>query len=330
MHQAATRAAAFAWRIHGGSCRRGGREYTQSGRRSIAAAAAGAAPRALNGPPRAVVSARREAGAAMDRRLALVTGASAGIGAAFARLLAGRGYDLLLTARRADRLAAVAEDVRLRHGVESLVVAADLADPEAPGRILDHLATHGRHVDLLVNNAGYGLPGVYAETRWAEQAAFIQVMVTAPCELAHRVLPGMRARRFGRIVNVASLAGLIPGAAGHTLYAASKAFLVKASQSLHLEAAADGVHVTALCPGFTRSEFHDVNGTRALVDAAAPAWLWLDAEAVAAAGCEAVEANRAVCVPGAPNKAIAALAKAVPDDWLLALIAARGGRFRKA
>jgi short-subunit dehydrogenase len=265
----------------------------------------------------------------MDRRLALVTGASAGIGAAFARIFASHGYDVALTARRADRLEALAEEIRLRHGVETLTVAADLAEPEASGQILDHLTAHGRSVDALVNNAGYGLPGTYGETRWAEQAGFIQVMVTAPCELAHRVLGGMSARRFGRIVNVASLAGLVPGAAGHTLYAASKAFMVKFSQSLHLEAAGEGVHVTALCPGFTYSEFHDVNGTRALVSGATPPWLWLGADEVAAAGYEAVEANRAVCVPGAPNKAIAAFAKMVPDEWALALMASQGGRFRK-
>jgi uncharacterized protein len=265
----------------------------------------------------------------MNRRLALVTGASAGIGAAFARILASHGYDLALTARRTERLEALAEEIRLRYGGETLMVGADLAEPEAPGQILDHLTAHGRSVDALVNNAGYGLPGTYADTDWRDQAAFIQVMVTAPCELAHRVLDGMRQRRFGRIVNVASLAGLLPAAAGHTLYAASKAFLVRFSQSLHLEAAADGVHVTALCPGFTYSEFHDVNGTRALASASTPAWLWLGADEVAAAGYEAVEANRAVCVPGAPSKAIAAFAKAVPEDWALALMASQGGRFRK-
>lgn len=265
----------------------------------------------------------------MDRRLALVTGASAGIGAAFARVFARHGYDLMLTARRADRLEALAEEIRLGQGVETLAVTADLAEPDAPGRILDRLAAHGRSVDALVNNAGYGLPGTYADTRWDEQAAFLQVMVTAPCELAHRVVPGMQARGFGRIVNIASLAGLIPGAAGHTLYAASKAFLVKFSQSLHLEVAPHGVHVTALCPGFTYSEFHDVNGTRERVSAATPAWLWMDADAVARAGYKAVEANRPVWVPGAPNKAIATLAKALPDDLALALMASQGGRFRK-
>jgi short-subunit dehydrogenase len=265
----------------------------------------------------------------MDRRLALVTGASAGIGAAFARILASHGYDLALTARRGERLEKLAEELSLRFGVEALTVTADLADPEAPGHILDTVTAHGRTVDALVNNAGYGLPGGYAETPWSEQQAFLQVMLHAPLELAQRVLAGMIARRFGRIVNVASLAGLVPGAAGHTLYGPAKSFLVKFSQGLHLETAGQGVHVTALCPGFTYSEFHDVNGTRAQISASTPPWLWMGADEVAAAGYEAVEANRAVCVPGAPNKAIAAFAKLVPDEWALALMASQGPRFRK-
>jgi hypothetical protein len=265
----------------------------------------------------------------MDRRLALVTGASAGIGAAFARALASHGYDVALTARRTERLEKLGEEISLRYGVEILSVAADLSEPEAPGQILDFLTAHGRTVDALVNNAGYGLTGAYGETRWEDQRAMIQVMMTAPAELAHRVLPGMIHRGFGRIVNVASLAGLIPPAAGHTLYGATKAFLVRFSQCLHLEAQPHGVHVSALCPGYTYSEFHDVNGTRAQITAATPPWLWLGADEVAAAGYEAVEANRPICVPGAPNKAIAAVAKLIPDEWALALVASQGWRFRK-
>ncbi len=265
----------------------------------------------------------------MDRKLALVTGASAGIGAAFARIYASHGYDVALTARRGDRLDTLAEEIRHRYGVETLSVVADLAEVEAPGQILDYLTAHGRAVDALVNNAGYGLTGTYAETSWKDQGAFIQVMMTAPSELVHRVLGGMRDRRFGRIINVASLAGLLPGSGGHTLYGAAKGYLVKFSQSLHVENAAEGVHVTALCPGFTYTEFHDVNGTRARVSGAMPAWMWLGADEVAATGFEAVEANRAICVPGAPNKAIAALVKAIPDDWALSLMASQGGRIRK-
>jgi short-subunit dehydrogenase len=174
-------------------------------------------------------------------RLALITGASAGIGAAFARLYASHGYDLAISARRVDRLRELAEEIRLRAGVEVLVAPADLTDPAAPESILAEIAAHGRTVDALVNNAGYGVPGAYANSPWEEHGAFLQVMTIAPCELAHRVLPGMLERRFGRIVNVASLAGLAPGGPGATLYAAAKAFLVRFSQSLHLETSGTGV-----------------------------------------------------------------------------------------
>lgn len=257
----------------------------------------------------------------------MVTGASAGIGAAFARTLAARGYDLALTARRADRLEQLAGEVRARFGVEALTIVADLADREAPQAVLARL--EGRPVDALVNNAGYGLPGAYAQTAWEDQQAFLQVMLHAPSELAHRVLPGMVEQGFGRIVNVASLAGLIPGSAGHTLYAAVKSYLIKFSQSLHLETKGTGVHVNALCPGFTYSEFHDVNGTREQISRSAPPWLWMTSEAVAEAGYAAVDKGRAVTVPGAPNKAIAALVKLIPNDAALALMASQGPRFRK-
>ncbi|PVM89542.1 SDR family NAD(P)-dependent oxidoreductase [Caulobacter endophyticus] len=265
----------------------------------------------------------------MARRLALITGASAGIGAAFARIYASHGYDVALTARRLDRLEALAAEIRMRFGVEAYAISADLADPGGVDVVLAAIAAEGREIDALVNNAGYGLPGTYDQTSWTDQSAFLQVMLTSVCALTHKVLPGMVERRFGRIVNVASLAGLVPGAAGHTLYAATKSFLVKFSQSLHLENLANGVHVSALCPGFTLSEFHDVNGTRAQVSQSLPAWMWLGADEVAAAGYEAAEANRPVCVTGAPNKAIAVLAKIIPDEWALALIANQGGKFRK-
>jgi short-subunit dehydrogenase len=207
-----------------------------------------------------------------------------------------------------------------------LTVADDLADPQAPGRILARVAEQGRHVDALINNAGYGLPTRFGDTAWDDHARFLQVMVTAPCELAHRVLPGLRARRYGRIVNVASLAGMIPGSPGASLYGASKAFLIKFTQSLHMEVRAEGVHVTALCPGMTYSEFHDVNDSRAQMSAAIPPWMWMTSEAVAAAGYAAMEANRAICVPGAPNKAAAALAKALPETWAHALVSAGSPR----
>jgi short-subunit dehydrogenase len=264
----------------------------------------------------------------MTRRLALITGASAGIGAAFARVFAERGYDLALTARRADRLEALAEETRAKTGAEAMVIAADLAKPDAVDAILAEIAAKGRVVDTLVNNAGYGLPGAYAATTWADQAAFLQVMATAPSELAHKVLPGMLARRFGRIVNVASLAGLIPGSAGHTLYGATKAYLIRFSQSLWAETRGTGVHVSALCPGFTYSEFHDVNGTREGVSRM-PDWMWQDARTVAEIGFQGVEADRACVVSGAGNKAIATVAKLIPDALGLKLVAGQSAKFRR-
>ena len=265
----------------------------------------------------------------MSRRLALVTGASAGIGAAFARTLAARGYDLALSARRVDRLEQLAAELQARHGVEALIAPADLARPDGVQQVLDQVAAGGRVVDALVNNAGYGLTGAFARTRWADQQAFLQVMVTAPCELMHKVMPGMVERRFGRIVNVASVAGMIPGAAGHTLYGGAKSLMIKASQSLHLEGAPLGVHVTALCPGFTYTEFHDVNGTRAKVTAGVPTWAWLQAERVVEEGWRAVEANRALCVPGLGYKLVCAGAKLMPESLALAVMRWQGPRFRE-
>jgi short-subunit dehydrogenase len=264
----------------------------------------------------------------MTRRLCLVTGASAGIGAALARVYAGHGFDLALTARRADRLQQLAEELRLRFGVEVLVLPADLSLPGTPAALAAALEAQGRAVDVLVNNAGYGLPGAYAHTGWSDQAALLQVLLTSVCDLTHRLLPGMTERGYGRVLNVASLAGLVPGMPGHTLYGPAKAFLVKFSQALHGETLGSGVHVTALCPGFTYSEFHDVNGTRAQMGRL-PSWMWQGAETVAAAGYAAAEANRAVCVTGGPNQAIAALCKIVPDAWVLALAARHASRIRK-
>jgi short-subunit dehydrogenase len=264
----------------------------------------------------------------MGRRLALVTGASAGIGAAFAEVYARRGYDLALTARRLDRLEQLAGDLAGRFGVEAVCLQADLADPDSPARLAGDLAARGLAADALINNAGYGLPERYLDLPWESQAAFIQVMVTAPSALAHRLAPGMAARGFGRIINVASLAGLVPGAVGSTLYAASKAYLIRFSQSLNLEMRGRGVHVSALCPGFTYSEFHDVTGSRAQVSRAVPRWGWMSAEAVAEAGYAAVEANRAVAVPGLANKAAFLLARLVPEGLGLEIVGRHGEQVR--
>lgn len=259
--------------------------------------------------------------------LSLVTGASAGIGEAFARQLAARGHNLVLTARRVDRLDHLAEALRKQHRIEVTVLPADLADPAAAGQLCETLGQRGLHVDWLINNAGYGVPGSFAANGWAAHADFLRVLVAAPTELAWRLLPDMHRRGRGRIINVASLAGFMPGTAGHTLYAAAKAYLISFSQSLALENRARGVHVCALCPGFTRSEFHDITGTRGKMDKL-PAFMWLDADEVARQGIAAVERGDVVHVTGRVNRMIKALAQCMPDRWMLWLSSRESRRFR--
>ena len=156
-------------------------------------------------------------------RTALITGASAGIGKAFAELFAAKGWNVVLTARRPERLEALAEDLTKKHTISATPIAQDLAHPDGVKRLIEAISDHRLIIDGLVNNAGYAVPGYYARTRWEDQEAFLRVMVTAPCELAHVLLTPMAQRRFGRIINVASLAGLLPGAGGQTLYTAAKA-----------------------------------------------------------------------------------------------------------
>jgi short-subunit dehydrogenase len=262
------------------------------------------------------------------RRRALVTGASSGIGLAFAQVFAANGYDLVLTARRRERLEALAAALGRQHNTHSVVLAEDLSNGQGCERLTSALAERSLHVDVLVNNAGFGVPGSYFSTTWAQQADLLQVLVIAVAELSHRLLPGMIERGWGRIINVASLAGLLPGVAGHTLYAASKSFLIRFSESLALETARHGIHVTASCPGFTLSEFHDVTGTREQVSKM-PAFMWLDADYVARASYDAVMAGIPVFVPGRVNRAIAMLGGVLPRSLVWSLMKRNAGRFRR-
>ena len=160
----------------------------------------------------------------------------------------------------------------------------------------------------------------------------MRVLYTAPIELTHKVLSGMAERGFGRIVNVASLAGYTPGSNGHTLYASVKSGIIKFSESVHAEALAAGhpdVHCTALCPGFTWSEFHDVNGTREKTDEM-PNWMWMEAQPVVEAGIEACERGQPVVVPGAVNKGLATLTKLLPEPLSRMMVGSQSNRFRSA
>lgn len=243
-------------------------------------------------------------------RVALITGASAGIGACFARHLAAEGLDLLLVARREERLQALAAELQATHGIRCHVLAADLTDPAAPKAIMAYALQQGLDIDVLINNAGLSGKDAFGETPWPALAAELQLMIVAVTELAHRVLPGMRAKGFGRIINLSSLAAFSPPGAG-LLYTAIKSYVLDMSQSLDMELKPHGIHVTALCPGFTYSEFHDVMGTR---DAAnkLPGLLWQQPEAVVQEAWAAVNAGKPVCVPGTVNKLVAATMRPLP------------------
>jgi len=260
------------------------------------------------------------------RRLALVTGASAGLGAAFARAYAARGYDVALVARRADRLEALAGELRNAHGAWALVIPADLAGWEAHVPVIDAVEAAGRHVDVLVNNAGFGIPQSFTSVPWTRQRDFLMTMAVNACGLAYDVLPGMSARRWGRIINIASLAAFSPGVAGNSLYPGVKSLMIKFSQSLDAEHRAAGVKVTAVCPGFTRTEFAAQAGIQEIMDREQRT-LFQTPEAVVEETIRANERGKVVLVPGWHNKAAAALMKGLPEPLVRRIIAAGSAKY---
>lgn len=261
-------------------------------------------------------------------RTALITGASSGIGEAFAEVFAAHGFDLVVTARREDRLRAVAARLEQRHGIRVLVLVADHSRPDTAERLCAEIASRGLSIDALVNNAGYGVPGTFVASPWERHRDMLQVMVVGLAELTHRLLPGMIERGYGRIINVASLAGLVPAPAGHTLYAAAKALVIKFSEALSNEVGRHNVYVTAVCPGFTISEFHDVTGTRGQMKNL-PSWMWMDSPTVARQGFEAVMTGTPIYINGRVNRAIALLVRHLPQGLVKAIGRRFGRSYRK-
>jgi short-subunit dehydrogenase len=257
--------------------------------------------------------------AANARPLALITGASAGIGAAFARAYAARGYDLALVARRADRLEALGAELSAAHGIEAFAVPADLAAFEAHVAVLAAVAARGRVVDALVNNAGFSIAQSFTGVPWARQRDFLMTLVVNACGLAHGTIPGMVERRRGAIVNVGSLAAFAPGVAGHSLYPGAKSLMVSWSQSLAAELKGTGVKVTVTCPGFTLTEFAEANGTKGIMDEA-PRRLFQTADQVAAETLRANERGKVVVVPGLHNKIAATILRYAPQPLLIAIL----------
>jgi len=240
---------------------------------------------------------------------ALVTGASSGIGQRLATLLAGDGRDLVILARRTGLLEALATRLREEHKVSVEVLTADLTSPAGLAAAEARLSDPDRPIELLVNNAGFGSSGSFADLPAGTAEDQIRLNVTAVVRLTHAALPGMLQRGHGGVLNVSSVAGFVPSP-GAATYGATKAFVTSFSENLSAEVKHLGVHVTALCPGFTRTERGDL-------PASGPAGLaWLDADKVARAGLDAVAAGRVLTVPGAQYKSVVSLTRVVPRGVL--------------
>lgn len=239
---------------------------------------------------------------------ALVTGASSGIGRAVAVRLAADGVDLVVVARRRALLDALADELSAAHGVGVEVLVADVTDPAQLAEVEARLGADASPVDLLVNNAGLGAQGDFADIPLDWQEGQIRLNVLAPVRLSHAALQGMLARGHGGILNVSSIAGLQPMPHVAT-YAATKAYLSSFSHALHEEVRHHGVTVTALLPGFTRTEFHEAAGmSRSVV----PGRAWMSADTVARAGLRAVGRGRAQCVPGLGYRILTGISSVTP------------------
>lgn len=243
------------------------------------------------------------------RGTALVTGATAGIGRAFAVHLARRGHDLVLVARDADRLEEVAADLRREHGVDVEVLTADLVVPDQLATVEARLADPDRPVDLLVNNAGFGLKQRFLDNPVDDEVAMLEVLVTAVLRLSHAALGAMTARGHGGIINVSSVASFLP----RGTYGAAKSWVNSFSEWAHHEYRAQGVTVLCLCPGFTKTEFHQrMDVTRG------DGFLWLDVDFLVETALKDFDKGRVYSIPGAQYKTIVALTRLIPSRALQA------------
>lgn len=248
--------------------------------------------------------------------VALVTGASAGIGEAIARELAGRGYGVALVARREERLAALAEELAAAHGVRAEPLPCDLADAAARAALAGRLAELGLAVEILVNDAGLGTYGDFVEADHDRQLEQVRVMSEAVVDLSRTFAPAMAERRRGAILTVSSGLAMVP-MARYATYSATRAFCLAFGDALHTELRRRGVAVTTVCPGGVESEFFAANGPQP-VERVLPRFIWRTPKQVAREAIDALARNKRVLVPGRPLRALIASSKLVPRGLMLA------------
>lgn len=240
---------------------------------------------------------------------ALITGATAGIGAAFARRLARDGHHVVLVARNKDRLWEQATELHDQHGVEASVLVADLATDEGIALVEERLRDREHPVDLLINNAGFGHRGEYLEVPMADELAMLKVHCEAVLRLTTAAVDGMRERHRGGVVNVASAAAFVP----RGTYGASKAWVVQFTQGAAADLAGDGLRLMALCPGFVRTEFHKRAG---MDTGTVPGWMWLDADRLVDAAMKDLARGKTLSVPDPRYKALTGASRLLPRSVL--------------
>ncbi|MEU6176637.1 SDR family NAD(P)-dependent oxidoreductase [Streptomyces coeruleorubidus] len=249
---------------------------------------------------------------------ALITGSTAGIGAAFARRLAADGHNLVLVARDTERLREQATELHDRHGIEAEVLTADLAEDKGIESVADRLGDRKNPVDLLINNAGFGNKGRYLDVPMADELRMLKVHCEAVLRLTSAATEAMRERGRGGVVNVASVAAFVP----RGTYGASKAWVVQFSQGAARDLAGSGVRLMALCPGFVRTEFHERAG---MGTDNIPSWMWLDADKLVAAALLDLARGKTMSIPDPRYKALMGAAKLVPRG-VLGAVSSRTGR----
>jgi len=236
---------------------------------------------------------------------ALITGATAGIGAAYAKLLAKEGFDLVLVARDLPRLKGVAKELSNLHKIKAETIKADLTKPAQLAKVEKRLANNSKPIEVLINNAGFGLKDSFLVSNLAKEQELLDVLVTAPMRLSHAVLPGMIKRNSGSIVNVSSVASFIAGGT----YSAAKSYLTIFSEYLHTELRDTNVKVSALCPGFTRTEFH-ARGKMKM--SGLPNYMWTAVDQVVAKSWRYVKAGKVICIPGWQYMLLSSIARIAP------------------
>jgi short-subunit dehydrogenase len=232
----------------------------------------------------------------MTESRALITGVSAGLGAEFARQLASQGKDLILVARRTEPMEALARDLTDEFNVVVDVIQADLSDAEATSALFAEVSRRDLTVDYLINNAGSVGPDLLDDRDWTAQQKYIELMMTSVAGMCHHFIPPMREKGFGRVLNIASVAGHV-SLAGDTSYGPTKAYVIALSKGLAATLRGHGVHVLALCPGFTHTDFHRSDELTRMKDST-PAFIWYDADVVIREGLAALEKGRDVYISG--------------------------------